>query len=249
LVELLVVIGIIALLVSLLLPALNKARDAARSVACMSNLRQMGLHLRFYFDANKGVLPAYQRDSTMAGGPQFRFWYSRLWNFHHFGKEAACPADNVPFDNLSVTGGPYNYFDGQKIELSYCLNYEMGYQDSPGGTSDWVLNQFYPVAGDPGTPAGPVDVRHVGAPWESPVLGDGWSHKDNGLMIDDGWLFSNIWNPPQYDALVDTWRHSRGWVANILMADGHVEPMRRRVVMPSWNDHKYNYLLMPKGVY
>lgn len=58
LVELLVVIGIIALLISILLPSLNKARAAAKEVMCQSNLRQIGIGLMLYADQNKGVFPA-----------------------------------------------------------------------------------------------------------------------------------------------------------------------------------------------
>lgn len=57
LVELLVVIGIIALLVGVLLPALNKARAAAQTVQCASNLRQWGLGLQMYVDQSGGLLP------------------------------------------------------------------------------------------------------------------------------------------------------------------------------------------------
>ena len=57
LVELLVVIGIIAVLVSLLLPSLNKARESSRKVACASNMRSIGQGILMYTNANKGVLP------------------------------------------------------------------------------------------------------------------------------------------------------------------------------------------------
>ena len=58
LVELLIVIGIIALLISILLPALAKARSAAQEAVCMSNLRQWGIGYAMYTDQNHGSLPS-----------------------------------------------------------------------------------------------------------------------------------------------------------------------------------------------
>jgi prepilin-type N-terminal cleavage/methylation domain-containing protein len=57
LVELLVVIGIIALLISILLPALNAAKERANRVKCASNLRQVGQGLMLYANDNKGAYP------------------------------------------------------------------------------------------------------------------------------------------------------------------------------------------------
>src|SRR3981081_3086251 len=57
LVELLVVIGIIALLISILLPSLSRARETANRVTCGSNLRQIGQAMMLYANENTGTYP------------------------------------------------------------------------------------------------------------------------------------------------------------------------------------------------
>ena len=57
LVELLVVIGIIALLISILLPTLSRARESAKKTACLSNARELGNSFRLYAAQYKDVMP------------------------------------------------------------------------------------------------------------------------------------------------------------------------------------------------
>lgn len=92
LVELLVVIGIIALLVSILLPALNKAREAATMTACLSNIRQLSLAVIMYANDHGGWAP----DNVDKPYPQPGWesgWANRLTALKYTPEGALNPLD------------------------------------------------------------------------------------------------------------------------------------------------------------
>lgn len=135
LVELLVVIGIIAIMISIMLPALNKVRDKARAVQCASNARQLYMFCTMFAQDNKGHLPrpglndppAPDTDATtlFAQDSPGRANYTSgvLWRYLTGGEEAKkgiilCPGDNG--EQVAYGGGMtrVNHPDGRNFSFS-----------------------------------------------------------------------------------------------------------------------------------
>ena len=91
LIELLTVIGIIAILTAIMMPALSKARESARRVACRGNLHGIGLGFRMYLDDNRDTMPnAAQMPSLEQDKPAIA---TALSSYLDNQKVFCCPAD------------------------------------------------------------------------------------------------------------------------------------------------------------
>jgi prepilin-type N-terminal cleavage/methylation domain-containing protein len=110
LVELLVVIGIIAILVAILMPALQRARAHAVNVACMNNLRQIGMACYIYANENKGFLPHSQANAIrqLMGGNNINTIPAVKQAFHSLlsggTRVLYCPS-NLDGDDQFIDGG------------------------------------------------------------------------------------------------------------------------------------------------
>jgi prepilin-type N-terminal cleavage/methylation domain-containing protein/prepilin-type processing-associated H-X9-DG protein len=99
LIELLVVIAIIAILAAILFPVFAQARDKARSAACLSNNKQIGLAVQMYLQDYDQIFPAQQRDGVYVFAAKDKFqgqnYYDELMPYCKNGAIWICPSDRL----------------------------------------------------------------------------------------------------------------------------------------------------------
>ena len=172
LVELLVVIGIIAVLIGILLPTLGRAREAGKTAQCLSNLRQIGQAVQIYAIDSKGwLVPAFV-DTPSGGGPGAESWATILVNHKylpapkqetmanlnqdssaHAGNSVfACPSGvNIKHDSNNATGNdpdpvnpedPYNQWFWRRKSTSTGIQIDHWYAANANDSPQQATNQL-----------------------------------------------------------------------------------------------------------
>jgi prepilin-type N-terminal cleavage/methylation domain-containing protein/prepilin-type processing-associated H-X9-DG protein len=236
LVELLVVIGIIALLISILLPSLAAAREQAQAIKCLSNMKQLGTALAAYTTETRGYMcPPDVHNPNGAAGSISDYWSTILVSMNFLKYPPATTAgppgdDNVfrcPSGNLDIASG----ISGTTIPASRTdVNGAMGQiqqSSTLGMQPGLIVYNWYAFNATSGGHAWAA-FRRCGSDANS---GDNVTTAEKTtrvrqptdmVMLFDG-VFLNIQtqNANRLNA-----RHNKQKVTNILFADGHGESLR-----------------------
>ena len=155
LVELLVVIGIIAALIGILMPALNKARQQALTIKCASNLHSQGIALTMYTQQY-----SYYPGQAAFDNGIYAVWPTRLRAFLN-GDHGVffCPAQESGFEWQKITSGGsataaqsgYGYNPGEVLLDVFTVPFSYGYNDwgfQPGGQGQVPVDEQLGLGGD-----------------------------------------------------------------------------------------------------
>lgn len=214
LIELLVVVAVIALLVALVLPALGSSREAARAVACASNLRQVMAAIRAYADQHRGLSPAI-------GVP-----YASLPNWAlavqaSFGAGGTAPGDLYAAGSILVCPTSRATF-GRDMQRTYAIN-ATGHAGLAGDPDHYDTSQVHirldRIADPSRTPIFVDSLPAPAAPGAPPPT-------RTASMID--------WRQESHvvERLARLHAQRRGW--NAAMADGSASIQLE--IRPSWSD-------------